>query len=113
MENTPVTPPPFKGDEARNVSHEQAVAENVAVKTETTATDVAASTNVADPLMQLGLDDSTAAKVQELLLNAETEGYLRGRNEKIEATQHFDVMPDDEPQPVAFPSYCRRSVWDE
>lgn len=108
-----MTPPPFKGEESRNVSHEQAATENFAEKTETPAAEVPAATSVAAPLMQLGLDDSTAAKVQELLLNAETEGYLRGRNEKIEATQHFDVMPDDEPQPVPFPSYCRRSVWDE
>ena len=63
-------------------------------------------------LEALGLDEEMTAKVQELLKNAETEGYLRGRNEKIEATQHFDVVPDEEPQPAPFPTYCRRSVWD-
>lgn len=58
----------------------------------------------------LSLDGDTLAQVQELLRNAEAEGYLRGRNEKIEATQHFDR--DEEPEPAPFPTYARRSVWD-
>ena len=44
--------------------------------------------------------------------NADAAGYLRGRNEKIEAVLHPE--PEDEAprsQPV-FPRYCRRSIWE-
>ena len=60
----------------------------------------------------LSLDGDTLAQVQELLRNAEAEGYLRGRNEKIEATQHFEQDDEPEPEPAPFPTYARRSVWD-
>ena len=42
--------------------------------------------------------------------NAEAAGYLRGRNEKIEAATA--ACNDKEPQPVNFPVYRRRSFWD-
>ena len=60
----------------------------------------------------LSLEGDTLAQVQELIRNAEAEGYLRGRNEKIEATQHFDHNDEPEPEPVRFPTFARRSVWD-
>lgn len=42
--------------------------------------------------------------------NAETAGYLRGRNEVIdEASKACD---EREPQPVNFPIYRKRSFWD-
>lgn len=45
--------------------------------------------------------------------NANATGYLRGRNEKIEAVMHQRPSGDDTPQPVAtFPSYRRRSIWE-
>ncbi|MGM9869629.1 MAG: hypothetical protein ACI30R_08410 [Sodaliphilus sp.] len=43
--------------------------------------------------------------------NAETEGYLRGRNEKI-ATATGVPEEDAEVKPATFPRYHRRSVWD-
>ncbi len=47
--------------------------------------------------------------------NADAAGYLRGRNEKIEAVLQPD--PDQEPEkpePMpSFPRYCRRSIWDK
>ena len=43
--------------------------------------------------------------------NAETEGYLRGRNEKIAATTGV-TEEDAEVKPATFPRYHRRSVWD-
>ena len=42
---------------------------------------------------------------------AETEGYLRGRNEKIAATTGV-TEEDAEVKPATFPRYHRRSVWD-
>lgn len=43
--------------------------------------------------------------------NAETEGYLRGRNEKIETATSVP-KEDTATEPAAFPRYHRRSVWD-
>lgn len=43
--------------------------------------------------------------------NAETEGYLRGRNEKIAATTGV-TEEDAKVKPATFPRYHRRSVWD-
>ncbi|MDO4511790.1 MAG: hypothetical protein Q4B68_08245 [Bacteroidales bacterium] len=54
---------------------------------------------------------SRAVNHDEDVKNAETEGYLRGRNEKIEQVTH--PMQEEEPecQPARFPRYNRRSVW--
>ena len=53
--------------------------------------------------------------IQDLLADADAQGYLRGRNEQIEATSHFDDMPDDQgtlPPGQSIPVYNRRSIWD-
>ncbi len=45
--------------------------------------------------------------------NADAAGYLRGRNEKIEAVLHPQPQDEDEAQATpVFPRYCRRSIWD-
>lgn len=89
MENTIIQPPPF------NKIQEQ-------------------DNETQEPLRldTMGLDEETQKHIQELILNAETKGYLRGRNENIEATQHFDNDPELEPRPTGIPLYNRRSVWD-
>lgn len=46
----------------------------------------------------------------EDIKNAEAAGYLRGRNEVIEAAGKLD--DDKEPAPVNFPIYRKRSFWD-
>lgn len=46
----------------------------------------------------------------EDIKNAEAAGYLRGRNEVIEAAGKLD--DDKEPTPVNFPIYRKRSFWD-
>lgn len=93
MDNTIIQPPPFmKGQE---IGTENQEAEN--------------KDHVLDTL---GLDSETQKHIQEMLQDAETQGYLRGRNEKIEATQHFDSNPELEPHPIGIPLYNRRSIWD-
>lgn len=42
--------------------------------------------------------------------NADAAGYLRGRNEIIEAATK--TSENQEPQPVTFPVYRKRSFWD-
>ena len=45
--------------------------------------------------------------------NADATGYLRGRNEKIEAMLHPQFLVEDEaPATPVFPRYCRRSIWE-
>ena len=68
--------------------------------------------DTASDIDALGLDSDQLHKVKELLHNAKAEGYLRGRNEKIEATQHFSDQPDTPTDSTPFPAYSHRSVWD-
>ena len=97
---------------------------------------------VAQAAQTLGLSDAIASVVQEVLAplehghlshnvvkliahaisrdedlkNADAAGYLRGRNEKIEAVLHR--QPDEEDEQtnpnltVNFPRYCHRSIWE-
>lgn len=92
---------------------------------------------VGEILERLGVSDSVAASTRALLdtvkggkapgenfvklivsalshdediKNAEAAGYLRGRNEVIEAATKADN--DQEPTPVNFPIYRKRSFWD-
>ncbi|MBQ9556384.1 MAG: hypothetical protein IJV05_09180 [Muribaculaceae bacterium] len=119
--NEPVTPPPFRQSEEHAAEQEPPASPSLAERI--------AAMGMDEPMTQRlvrlteGLD--SAAATDELLStiargiahdddvkNADAAGYLRGRNEKIEAVLH--PQADDE-QPEAtpvFPRYCRRSVWD-
>lgn len=74
----------------------------------------AASALPDDPEQALrALPPTLKAHIQDLITEAEAEGYLRGRNEQIEATQHFDSSDDDcDLSPTPIPHYARRSLWD-
>ena len=98
-----------------------------------------ASPTLIDRARAMGLEDGAAQQLSELtqgihseeisdalltalalgithdedVQNADAAGYLRGRNEKIEAVLH--PQPQDEEDTHAtpvFPRYCRRSIWD-
>jgi hypothetical protein len=103
MENTHIEPPPFKVPE-------QQVTEAQREKGQVQAHD--AVDGLPAELAALGLDNEVSSHISEMLRNAEAQGYLRGRNEKIEVTQHFDPDPELEPQPTGIPLYNRRSIWD-
>lgn len=69
----------------------------------------------------LGLDSDVASRVMQIIdeqvKNAETAGYRRGRNEKIELlTRPLDPVTEADLESDAatphFPRYTRRSVWD-
>ena len=118
-----VTPPPFRQSEEPQ---------------EATCQEPTASPTLTDRITELGLDEVATASLTALtkdlspdevstdllatlargithdddVQNADAAGYLRGRNEKIEAVLHPQPQ-DEEPQaqPV-FPRYCRRSIWD-
>ena len=117
-----VTPPPFRQREEAIQSHEPA-----------------ASPTLTDRAKEMGLDEGTTQRLVQLtesigpeglsddllttlargithdedVQNADATGYLRGRNEKIEAVLHPQPQDEDEAQTApVFPRYCRRSIWD-
>ena len=118
---TAVTPPPFRQQE------------------EEQAQEPTASPTLEERISALGLDDESAAKIRQLTAgidgnnvtpdlletiargithdndveNADAAGYLRGRNEKIEAVLHPEPdLPDESDTTPVFPHYNRRSIWD-
>jgi hypothetical protein len=119
-----MTPPPFRPN---NEPHEDQQPEPCA------------SPTLAEQIAALALDESVSQRLAALtsgiesqavtpdllttlargitrdedVQNADAAGYLRGRNENIEAVLH--PQPQDEEQTVSapvFPRYCRRSIWD-
>ncbi len=120
------TPPPFRpSDEPHEVEQQEPPT----------------SPTLADRITALGLDEDTSSRLTQLTAgmdsttatddllnilvrgithdadveNADAEGYLRGRNEKIETVMppERDTMSDDVPESTpVFPQYCRRSIWD-
>lgn len=54
-----------------------------------------------------------ALRHDEDVKNADAQGYLRGRNENIDASIHPEQHQEDtEAAERTFPRYTRRSVWD-
>ena len=119
---TMATPPPFRQSE-----------ENERAQVPTT------SPTLADRIAAIGLDEEASDRLRQLtqdldaesvstdllatlargithdtdVKNADAEGFLRGRNEKIETVLHQRPDDDDEPETTpVFPRYCRRSVWE-
>ena len=121
---TAVTPPPFRHSEEP--------------QQEAPGQEQAASPTLADRIAALGVDEQTASQLNALtegidsdavspellstlargiahdadVQNADAAGYLRGRNEKIEAVLHPEPEQDTPPATPVFPRYCRRSIWD-
>ena len=118
-----VTPPPFRPSEEPQ---------------EAQVPEPPASPTLDDRIAQLGLDESTSNRLSQLagsldaaslspellstiargithdqdVENADAAGYLRGRNEKIEAVLPPQPQDDEASRAPVFPRYCRRSIWD-
>ena len=120
-----VTPPPFRqSEEPQDETQEQ---------------QPSTSPTLADRIAAMGLDEETTGQLQLLtqgldtenvttdlldtlargvthdtdVQNADATGYLRGRNEKIEAVLHPEPEEADETESTpVFPRYSRRSIWD-
>lgn len=117
-----VTPPPFRTSEETHEAHEQAASPTLAERVAAMGLDDEASQR----LVQLTEDIGTERLSDDLLAtlargishdddvqNADATGYLRGRNEKIEAVLHPQTLVEDEaPTTPVFPRYCRRSIWE-
>lgn len=123
--NAAVTPPPFRPSEEPHEAPRQ---------------EPSASPTLADRIAGLALDESDAKRLINLtagleneavtsdlldtlargvthdndVQNADATGYLRGRNEKIEAVLHPQPEENEETDATpVFPKYCRRSIWDD
>ncbi len=118
-----MTPPPFRPDgPIEPAQQEPSTSPTPAQKIQTLGLDQ----ENADRLSRLteGLDaESTSDELLNTLArgithdsdvqNADAAGYLRGRNEKIEAVLHPQADDGDEMQSTpVFPQYRRRSIWD-
>lgn len=116
------TPPPFRPDAESQQAHEPCPSPTLAEQIAALALD----DNTSQRLTALAGNIDPQALTPEVLTtlargithdedvqNADAAGYLRGRNEHIEAVMH--PQPQDEQQAQAtpvFPRYCRRSIWD-
>ena len=118
-----VTPPPFRPSEEVQEAQPQ---------------EPSASPTLADKIAAMDLDEQTASQLTKLtegmdsdavsttllttlargiahdtdVQNADAAGYLRGRNEKIEAVLQPEPEEESPQATPVFPRYCRRSIWD-
>ena len=125
-ETAPVAPPPFRQSEQHEEPQEAPRQEppaspTLAERITALELDEEATRQLIEMTSSLDSESVTPQMLDTLALgathavdvqNADAAGYLRGRNEKIEAV----LQPDpEEEEPMAtpvFPRYCRRSIWD-
>ena len=117
-----VTPPPFRPSEELLEAQEQAPSPTLADRVAAMGLDDEASQRLVQLTEGIGndrlSDDLLAILARGIrhdddVQNADATGYLRGRNEKIEAVLHPQSLVEDEaPATPVFPRYCRRSIWD-
>ena len=121
---TVATPPPFRHSEEPNEAAPQEPTASPTLAQRIAAMGMDENMTRRLTLLTEGLD--AQATTDELLAtlvrgishdddvqNADAAGYLRGRNEKIEAVMHPQSEDEDEPQSTpVFPRYCRRSIWE-
>jgi len=119
-----VTPPPFRQSE-EPVEQPQEPAASPTLAQRIAAMDIDEEKTRRLTLLTQGLTDTaTSDELLDTLVqgimhdedvqNADAAGYLRGRNEKIEAVMHPQPQDDEDETQVSpvFLQYCRRSIWD-
>ena len=99
------TPEP---DDVQRLLHELGVSESLAASARVIVQSLREGNASSENIVKLVVQ---ALRHDEDLKNAETQGYLRGRNEVIAAASS---APDDKsPRPLNFPLYTPRSFWDK
>ena len=122
LEPTTVTPPPFRQSEEPVEAQDQTASPTLADRVAAMGLDIDTArhlTELAGGIPSVDISDDLLATLargithDDDVQNADAAGYLRGRNEKIEAVLHPEPQDEEESHssPV-FPRYCRRSVWD-
>ncbi|MBE6315798.1 MAG: hypothetical protein E7078_04035 [Bacteroidales bacterium] len=117
-----VTPPPFCPSEEPLEAQEQAPSPTLADRVAAMGLDDEASQRLVQLTEGIGNDQlsddllailARGIRHDDDVQNADATGYLRGRNEKIEAVLHPQSLVEDEaPATPVFPRYCRRSIWE-
>lgn len=111
--STMVTPPPFRPTASPTLADKIAALE---LDEEVSSQLINLTANLDPEHVTTDMLDTLARGVTHAtdVQNADAAGYLRGRNEKIEAV--LQPEPEDDDQIVqatpVFPRYCRRSIWD-
>ena len=95
-------------DEVQNLLQELGVSESIAASARVIVQSLREGNASSESIVKLVVQ---ALRHDEDLKNAETQGYLRGRNEVIAAAT--TPTDDKSPQPLNFPIYTKRSFWDK
>lgn len=118
---TAVTPPPFVQHEETVETHEQTTSPTLAQRIQAMNLDEEVAqqlTRLTEAMPDVTPPDEVLATLVRGIThdadvkNADAAGFLRGRNEKIEAVLHPEPQDDDATVTPIFPRYCRRSVWE-
>ena len=103
MQATPQNQP----DEVTAILERLGVSESTATSARTIIDSIEAGKTPGENFVKLIVN---ALNHDEDMRNAEAAGYLRGRNETIEAASN--LQDEQTPKPVNFPIYRKRSFWD-
>ena len=108
-----VTPPPFRHNQESADHHEPTASPTLAQRIAAMGLDETMTQRLGQLTQHLDATLIRGITHDEDVSNADAAGYLRGRNEKIEAVMHPQPQDDEEQQATpVFPRYCRRSIWD-
>ena len=99
---------PQAADEVQQVLEKLGVSESIAASARVIVQSLREGSATSESLVRMVVQ---SLRHDEELKNAETQGYLRGRNEVIAAAT---TPPGDKsPRPLNFPIYTKRSFWDK
>ena len=101
------TTPQEQPDEVTAILERLGVSESTATSARTIIDSIEAGKTPSENFVKLIVN---ALNHDEDMRNAEAAGYLRGRNETIEAASN--LQDEQTPKPVNFPIYRKRSFWD-
>ena len=99
--------PQERPDEVTAILERLGVSESTATSARTIIDSIEAGKPPSENFVKLIVN---ALNHDEDMKNAEAAGYLRGRNETIEAASN--LQDEQTPKPVNFPIYRKRSFWD-
>ena len=101
------TTPQEQPDEVTAILERLGVSESTATSARTIIDSIEVGKTPGENFVKLIVN---ALNHDEDMRNAEAAGYLRGRNETIEAASN--LQDEQTPKPVNFPIYRKRSFWD-
>lgn len=96
-----------KRDEVAQILERLGVSESIATSARAILDTIEAGKTPGENFVKLIVN---ALNHDDDIKNAEAAGYLRGRNEAID--QAISLNDDQQPNPVNFPVYRKRSFWD-